>query len=148
MTATAKVLTHEVAEVERRPDLNGLIMKVPGRDPLYLILDGYKCHIPNMTTLTNLFVPNPTITPDAGLNEITTGNPITNGAVLARAIGTAGVYLISAPPAPPNATICKMGIVSTHIFERYQFNSAKIVEVPLVVLEGIPTGPNVAPPTA
>jgi hypothetical protein len=146
MTAAAKVLTDEVADVERRPDLNGLIMKIPGQDALYLILDGYKCHIPNPQTLANLFVTGFTITQDANLNEITTGTPLAADAVLAQAPGT-GVYLISFDPTPLSTAIVKMGIVNPTIFARYQFNTAKVVPVPLVVLQGIPSGPNVPPQT-
>lgn len=147
MTATAKVLTHEVAEVERRPDLNGLIMHIPGQTALYLILDGYKCHIPNEQTAKNLFVPNFVITPDPSLNDITTGPPLADGAVLARAEGT-GVHLISNNPTPPPSGIVKMGIINTTIFHRYQFDFAKVVVVPWIIFHAIPTGPNVPPPTA
>lgn len=145
MSATAKVLTPEPAVL--RHDLNGLIMRIPGQDAQYLIIGGYKCHIPNMETAYSLFVPNYTITPDPNLNDITTGNPITDGAVLAQAEGTPGKYLISAPPGPLNAPICIMGITTPAIFERYQFNNARVVVVPLVFIEGIPAGPAVPPPT-
>jgi hypothetical protein len=131
----------------RRPDLNGLRLQMPGQDAQYLILDGYKCQIPDRWTAQGLFVEDP-LTSDADLDEITTGTGLAEHAVLAQ--GTSGdrIYLISYPPAPGSIQLVKMLITQRDTFNRYQFNRNKIHKLAQVVIDAIPNGPIVPPVSA
>jgi hypothetical protein len=152
MSATAQEVSGTAAKISksatanapiRRPDLNGVRMQTPGEDTQYLILDGYKCQIPDPWTEQSLFVGVP-IEPDVDLDEIVTGTDLAKRAVLAR--GTSGgIYLISYPPAPGSTTLVKMNITQPNNFKSYQFNEAKVVQLPQVVIEAIPTGSPVPP---
>lgn len=46
------------------PQLNGLLLQLPGAAPVYLVLNGYRCWVPDSTTFQNLFVSGATIIQD------------------------------------------------------------------------------------
>jgi hypothetical protein len=121
------------------PQLNGTLRQAPGAPQIYLVLNGLRCWIPDMTTLTNLFLPGVTAVSDPNLDQISVGNPLTSGAVLGQADGTAPAYLIT------NGV--KMWIPDSNTFNAYQFNSKCIQFVQPVLIDFIPIGPNVEGPT-
>ncbi len=103
--------------------------------PIYLILHGQLRWIPNPTTYTNLFASwNNVIVSDYLVDSVPSGPALTNGAVLAKGSGAA-TYLVT------NGQ--KLWIPNPDTFNKFSFNSAKVVTVPDVVINAIPSGPNV-----
>jgi hypothetical protein len=139
-TLRAAVGTAQVGVTpEPMPQLNGLQLQLPGAAPVYLVLNSFRCWIPDPTTYQNLFVPGATVVPDINIGVVSEGPAITSGAVLLQGSASPQVYLIT------NGV--KMWIPSPAIFTRYQFNAAKILVVPQIVINSIPTGPDVQGPT-
>jgi len=122
------------------PELNGLILQLPGAAPVYLVLNGYRCWIPDPQTFQNLFNSGATITPSINIGVVSEGAALTSGAVLAQGSASPQVYLVS------NGV--KMWIPDQATFQRYQFNAAKIQLVPQILMDSIPNGPNVQEPTS
>lgn len=121
-----------------RPDLNGLLVQLPGADPIYLVINGFRRWVPNPQTFINLFVPGARVVPDVNIGLIPEATPLTSGAVLARPAGGNPIYVIS------NGV--KMLIPSMDVFNRYQFNMNNVQNVSPVLIDFIPTGPNVENP--
>ena len=117
------------------PELNGLLLQLPGAPQVYLVLNGFRCWVPDPATFTNLFVSGATIIPDINIGVVAEGQPLTSGAVLAQASGSAPVYLVS------NGV--KSWIPTPAIFSRYQFNASKIQVVAPILINSIPNGPDV-----
>jgi len=135
-TLSAAVGTAQVGVTpEPMPQLNGLQLQLPGAAPVYLVLNGFRCWIPDPTTYGNLFVPGATIVQDINIGVVSEGPALSSGAVLAQGSASPQVYLVT------NGV--KMWIPSPAIFNRYQFNSAAIQVVPQIIIDSIPTGPNV-----
>ncbi|HKR23206.1 MAG TPA: hypothetical protein VJS17_11455 [Pyrinomonadaceae bacterium] len=122
------------------PELNGLILQLPGAAPLYLVLNAYRCWIPDPQTLQNLFIPGATITPSINIGVVSEGAALTSGAVLVQGDASPQVYLVS------NGV--KMWIPDEATLNRYQFSKAQIQIVPQVVIDFLPNGPNVQEPTS
>ena len=118
---------------EPRPDLAGLRVKSPNAPQVYLIdPDGYRRWIPNPPTYNNLFRDWNGIITDIDTNEISEASPLTDGAVLARGIGTAPVYLVS--------NGMKRWITSPTAMDKYYFNWNTVVQIPSILVDSIPTG--------
>ena len=120
------------------PELNGLLLQLPGAAPIYLVLNGFRRWVPSPATLSQLFVGNPKVIQDIGIGTVSEGPALSVNAVLAKADNSDRVYLVT------NGV--KMWIPSPDIFNRYQFNGAKIVTVPSILIDSIPNGPNVDGP--
>jgi hypothetical protein len=117
-----------------RPELNGLRLKLPNQDPIYLIDRGLRRHIPNPATYHNLFGASP-FQEDLNLLDIQEGAEISDGAVLARAEGTAPIYLVEQGS--------KRHIMSPSIMNQYGFGGPVQVVAP-ILLAGIQNGPDIA----
>lgn len=122
-----------------RPDLNGRLVQVPGAPQVYLVINGYRRWIPNYETFLNLFPGNATIQSDTGVGLISEGPALSNGAVLAKSSAAVQVYLVS--------NGMKMWIPSPAIFTLNQFNSNNILTVVPVIMDAVPAGPDIQPPT-
>lgn len=122
------------------PQLNGLLLQLPGAAPVYLVINGFRCWVPDSTTFNNLFVSGATIVSDLGVGAVSEGPALSSGAILARGNASPQVYLIS------NGV--KMWIPTPDILNRYQFNGAKIQVLPQIVIDYIPNGPNLQGPTS
>ena len=120
------------------PELNGLLLQLPGAPAIYLVLNAFRRWVPSPVTMANLFKGNPTVVPDIGIGAVSEGAALSVDAILAQAQGRAEVYLVS------NGV--KMWIPNPDIFNRYQFNSAKIQVVAPILIDSIPSGPNVEGP--
>ena len=121
------------------PELNGLLLQLPTAPQCYLVLNGFRCWIPDTTTFNNLFIPGAKITFDIGIGAVSEGTPLSVGACLVRGNGTdQTVYLVT------NGV--KMGIPSMAVFTDYQFNPATVQTVPQIVIDFLPTGPIVQGP--
>jgi hypothetical protein len=118
-----------------RPDLNGLRVKLPGRPEIYLVDQGYRRWIPNPTTFNNLFRNWNGIVEEISITSIPQGQNISSGAILARAYGTAPVYLVDQG--------LKRWITSPAAMDRYNFAWGRIYELPAISLNAIPTGANI-----
>jgi hypothetical protein len=119
-----------------RPDLDGLLLSIPGNPKVvWLIMDGGQRRLipggPTGPTFSNLFNTGATIIQDINANDIPEQAAITEGAILA--VGSSHtVYLITNGVKRP---------VTAPGMRRYHFNFAKVVSVPEIVLDFIPTGP-------
>jgi len=120
------------------PQLNGTLQKDPNAPPVYSVINGLLCWIPDLQTMSNLIAPPPTINPNQNLAEIAVGTPLTSGAVLVKGDVDDSTYLVS------NGV--KMWIPTETIFGNYQFNWAKVVVVPQIVINSIPDGPQLDGP--
>ncbi len=118
-----------------RTDLNGLRVKLPGNPAIYLMDEGRRRHIPNPSTYDNLFRDWNGIVEDTDIPDIDEETPISNGAILARAVGTAAVFLIDKG--------LKRHITSPAIMDRYHFNWGKIHDVAPALIDSIPSGPSI-----
>jgi hypothetical protein len=98
------------------PQLNGTLQQEPNTPPVYLVINGLLCWIPDLPTMSNLIAPGAKINQNPNLAEIAIGTPLTSGAVLVKGDVDESVYLVS------NAV--KMWIPSPTIFGNYQFNWA------------------------
>jgi hypothetical protein len=118
-----------------RPDLAGLRVQSPNTAPIYLIdPEGYRRWIPNPATYDSLFRNWNGVAVDLGTNLIASRPALDDGAFLARAPGTAPVYLVS------NGV--KRWVVSPATMDKYWFDWSKVRDVPAPALNSIPTGPN------
>lgn len=122
------------------PSLNGLQLQLPGAAPVYLVLNGYRCWIPDPQTYHNLFLSGATIVQDINIGVVSEGPALSSGAVLASAEGSPAVYLVT------NGV--KMWIPNPDIFNRYQFNAGAIQVVAPILINSIPSGPDVQGPTS
>jgi hypothetical protein len=118
-----------------RPDLNGLRVKLPNRHEIYLIDRGYRRWIPNPATYNNLFRDWNGVVIDIDIDEIPLGASITSGAVLARASGTAPIYLIDQG--------LKRWIASPAIMDKYYFAWGRVYTLPSATINAIPSGSNI-----
>jgi hypothetical protein len=125
---------------EPAPQLNGLLLQLPGAAPVYLVLNSFRRWVPSPVTLDRLFVPGRKIISDLGIGTVSEGPALSVNAVLAKADNSDRIYLVT------NGV--KMWIPSPDIFNRYQFNSSKVVTVPSILIESIPNGPDVEGPHA
>jgi hypothetical protein len=121
-----------------RKDLDGLRMQLPGAPAIYIIDAGKKRHIPNPPTYDSLFRDWNGVVQDPHLNDIDTGTPLTDGAVLAQAYGDAAVYLIDHGQ--------KRHIGSPATMDRYYLAWGKIQHVAPIIIASIPTGPAIVWP--
>jgi hypothetical protein len=133
------------SEPPPRPELNGLMIKQPGDDRIYLVDTGYKRHlVPQNFDL--LFIPSPQIQ-NWDVANVPTGSPLLPDSALIQASDMKpGVYLVTTAAPPASGQLVKRGIVSAEIFRRYQFDGSKIKLVPPIVVTGLPTGPDMPPP--
>jgi hypothetical protein len=116
-----------------RPELNGRLIRLHDQSPpIYLVDEGRKRHVPNPETFNNLFRDWNRLDEVPDLNDIDDGTPISNGAILARAVNTAPVYFID------NGV--KRHIASPDTMDRYYFDWNKIRGVDQIMLDNIPTG--------
>lgn len=116
-----------------RPDLSGLRVKMPNHPEIYLIdPEGYRRWIPNPPTYNNLFRSWDGVVIDINIDEIAQSTPLSNGAILARAAGTAPVYLVS------NGV--KRWVTSPQVMDKYNFRWDRVYELPAVAINFIPTG--------
>ncbi|MFL5386573.1 MAG: hypothetical protein ACJ8GN_28990 [Longimicrobiaceae bacterium] len=113
------------------PGATGLLLAMPrGKDVWLIMPGGYRALVPGGRTgktFSNLFLPQATVNEDTDVLDISEEASITDGAVLVNAGGT--IYLITGGMAWP---------VTSGGFSRFQFNSDKVVDIPLVVLNCIP----------
>lgn len=122
--------------LEDRPDLNGVRMKSPDNPMVYMVDQGKKRWIPNPSTYNNLFRDWTSIVVDIDVNEVPTGPQISDGAILARAGGTAPVYLVDQG--------MKRWIISPATMDKYDFDWGKIKVVEPIVLGALPSGPDIS----
>ncbi|SFB26223.1 hypothetical protein SAMN04515620_13231 [Collimonas sp. OK607] len=102
---------------------------------IYLVKNGQLQWIPDPATYNNLFVSwNGVVVSDYLINSIPHGPALATGAILAKG-GSATVYLITNNQ--------KQGIPDMATFNKFYFNSKTIVTLPQIVVDYLPTGPNV-----
>ena len=114
-------------------ELWGLRVKLPNRPEIYLIDRGYRRWIPNPATYNNLFRDWNGVVIDIDILQIPLGPQISSGAVLAKAVGTAPIYLVDQGT--------KRWIVSPDVFNRYHFAWGRVYSQPAAIIDPIPVGP-------
>ena len=138
--ASPNAATAVAGTVAPDPKDNGSLRQLPDSPQIYLILNGLRRWIPDMTTLIGLFVSGTNAVSDSNLGNIEEGAPLTSGAVLAQGSGSAEIYLVT------NAN--KMWIPSMDVFNAYHFDLGKVQVVAPILLNLIPSGPDVQGPTS
>jgi len=101
-----------------RKDLNGLRVRLPGTAPIYLMDLGKKRHIPNPQVYHELFATWEGVVEDINIDEISTGDPLTETSFLFKCYDSPKVFLCDG--IAPNQT--KRHIVSPAVMERYKFS--------------------------
>lgn len=115
-----------------RPDLAGLRLTPLKGGPVYLVNpEGFLQLIPNPQTYNNLFRDWNNIV-KADLIGIAMGNPLTDGAVLAKADNSDAVFIVT------NGV--KRWITSAASMDKYYFSWNAIVTAPHVLVDFVPTG--------
>ncbi|HYR12062.1 MAG TPA: hypothetical protein VEQ60_30030 [Longimicrobium sp.] len=122
-----------------RPDLNGLRIKAIGEhQPVYLILEGTRRLIPNLSTYDNLFIDRNGIYTAIDLHLIPEGAPVSNGAVLA-----------FAEPRPAEEAGGPVVLVTNEMqwfvgtmAKRYHLDLKKARSVPGVIMASVASGPS------
>lgn len=117
---------------EKRPDLNGMRVKLPNDPTVYLVDEGVRRRIPDAATHRNLFRGWGGVMVDATISRIPEGAPITEGAVLAQAMYEPTLYLVDNGQKRP--------IASLQTMEKYHFALLRINMVAPVFLHSLPTG--------
>lgn len=120
----------------RRPDLNGIRVKSPAGPEVWLIVDGVRRWIPNPTTYNNLFRDWTGIVVDINAPQITQGDDLSDGAILAKGAASPHVYLVS------NGS--KRWITSPAVMDKYHFSWGRIYVVPEILLASIAPGPDIS----
>lgn len=106
-----------------KPLLNGWLVKDPVKPEIYLIIDGYKCHIVYPESM-RIFKPDPIINTHLDLDDIPTGPPITYAQLVKRDE--------SVPAGPERDKIYfftnegKRHIPNFEVFDRFQFDRSRI----------------------
>ncbi|HKR15473.1 MAG TPA: hypothetical protein VJT15_25625 [Pyrinomonadaceae bacterium] len=121
------------------PELNGLLLQLPGAPQVYLVINGFRRWVPDTGTFNNLFVLGAKIVQDIGIGAVSEGDALSSGAMLIKGSSSVNIYLLS------NGV--KMWIPSPTIFQINQFNSAAVLTLPQIVVDSIPSGPDIQPPT-
>ena len=117
---------------EPHPELNGYLLKFPYETPIYLILDGCRCEVPDSQTFSNLFRSGAQVYPEPLLNCVTPGPALTPGAILAQAAPDYKWYLVN--------NELKRWIPSKSIADLYQFDGKKVGVYPAILLDSITSG--------
>jgi hypothetical protein len=115
-----------------RPDLNGVRLKAPNNSAIYVVIDGYRRWIPDPGTYNNLFRNWDGILVVTNIPDIAVAEPLSSGAVLARATGSDPIYLIS------NGV--KRHITSPSVMGKYNFDMNKVQNLPVTAINSISTG--------
>ncbi len=118
-----------------RPDLNGSLLTPPNGGPVYTVIWGFLHWIPDPTTFNNLFRSWNDIVKSTDLPSIPQFPPLTSGALLIQAAGQAPVYLLT--------NGLKNWITSPAAMDKYHFNWGRILVLPPVVVNAIPTGSHI-----
>ncbi|MEU5977771.1 hypothetical protein [Streptomyces sp. NPDC047315] len=113
--------------------LNGYRLRQVGTQAIFVVIDGKRRWVPDMSTYNNLFG-TMNIHEVVDLYRIPDGGPLSSGAFLATAPSSDTVWLIS--------NGLKRGITGP-AFAKYEFDWSKIEMLRDVVLNAIPQGPNV-----
>ncbi|RAS22631.1 hypothetical protein [Paraburkholderia bryophila] len=104
--------------------------------PIYLVLNGELQWIPNPETYNNLFASwNGVVVSDYLVDNVPRGPALTSGAVLAKGNGAPQEYLVS------NGT--KQWIPDPATFKKFAFNASKVVTVPQIIIDYVPSGRNI-----
>jgi hypothetical protein len=102
---------------------------------IYLVMHGLLRLIPDPTTYNNLFKTwNGVVVSDYLVDNIPSGPALTSGAVLAKGSSPA-IYLVTNNQ--------KLWIPDPATFEKFSFNGSKVNTVADVIINFVPTGPNV-----
>ena len=92
--------------------------------------------IPDPATYNNLFSTwNGVVVSDYLVDNVPAGPALTSGAVLAKGNSSAPEYLIT--------NGYKQWIPDPATFNKFAFNSSKVVSIPNIIINYVPTGPNV-----
>jgi hypothetical protein len=123
-----------------RKDLDGLRIRMPGQDGVYLIDQGKKRGIPSIQLYNQLFKTWDNIHLDLDIEEIDTGENLPTTAVLFRCVDDPRVFFLDG--CPPNQI--KRHIFSPAVMDRFQFDWTK-VHVWYVSIDAIkyPDGPEI-----
>jgi len=115
-----------------RSDLDGLRVRMPGTDTVYLIDQGKKRGIPNPQVYNALFRTWDNIHLDIDIDAITTGKVIDVNAILYKILSDPSVFLYEYGT--------RRLIKSPAVMDRYQFDSNRIYVFPSIVF---PDGPEI-----
>lgn len=122
---------------------NGCCLRKNGDDKIYLVMNAKKCYIPTASTFFNLFNDDHHVLHADGtagqmldfiIDEMETGESITEGSLLIRPISDAPVYLLTNNK--------KYWITSQEQFDACHFSWDKVKEYPHIIIDAIPSGNN------
>ncbi len=132
--AAAAVVTtaSAVAPMAVRTDLNGQRFIDRRTNAVYLVIDGRRSWVPDPATYRNLFLNWNGIKDVIDIQSVDLGPSLSTGAFLGRAHGRAEVYLVS------NGV--KRHVTSMAAMDRYYFSMSKVVNLPPLSIDSIPTG--------
>jgi len=137
MTTTANPQEAKASELVNcacpLPEYNGRLVKHSQRPEIYLIVNGYRRHVPDEDTVKNLFVTNRTVKNEDLVDLIAQGPDLGTGAALVQGDHSDPWYFL-----PGDNT--KMWIRDENTFAQYQFRKVRIVEQSMI--DQIPSAPD------
>ena len=120
-----------------RADLDGRRLRQPGGGDVWVIFHGLRHHVCDPGTYAALF-DEERIVDDAGLEEIARGPDLHPGTCLVRPAGSSSIYLVFGRP-----RLVRHFIPTLESFDEFGFSMAQVVEVPPIVLDAVPVGPEI-----
>jgi hypothetical protein len=122
----------------QRPDLDGLRLRMPGNDTVWMMDQGKKRGIPSVQVYNELFSTWDNIHLDLNVDGIDTGSSLSSTACLFRCFDSGKVFLLDGTS--PN--FIKRHIASPDVMSRFQFswNKVHVWNVSINVLQ-FPDGP-------
>jgi hypothetical protein len=119
-----------------RADLDGCRLRKPGEAAVWLIFQGLRHHIADPDTYSALFADDRGVVDDVQVGEIALGPELNHGSCLVRAQGGVSIYLVFGRP---RAIRCFIPTLES--FNEFGFAMSKVCDVPRILLDAIPVGP-------
>ncbi|GJE53271.1 hypothetical protein GOFOIKOB_6349 [Methylobacterium tardum] len=116
-------------------NLDGLRLRQPGRDEVWMIFQGLRHRVADPETYEALFADERIIEHNE-VETIAQGPDLHPGSCLARPNGSSAIYLVFGRP-----RLARYFIPTLASFDEFGFSMAKVLDVPPILLDAIPVGP-------
>lgn len=131
VSVTAESVGESLAAASVRPDLNGYLVKKPGHNPVFLVIDGVRRGYTSYEKFRRVHRPDARIIEDIDIGDIDEARAFADDLQLIRnPAGT--VFLLEGGE--------KRGFTSQAVFNLYQCDWGKIADLSEGIVNAIPTG--------
>lgn len=116
-------------------NMDGLRLRQPGRDDVWVIFHGLRHRVADPETYSALFA-DERVVERHEIQTIAQGPDLHPGSCLARPSGSSSIYLVFGWP-----HLTRYFIPTLESFAEFGFNMALVIDVPPILLDAIPVGP-------